>query len=97
MFLFGDHLQQDAARDVGVVLLVDDDEIDPFDDQASDVRQRDVPAFDGVVQPAVGVLFDHSRIAHGAPRSCLADAQPKDAGACPMPMMTLSFGHQAKG
>ena len=28
VFLFGDHLQQDAARDVGVVLLVDDDEVD---------------------------------------------------------------------
>jgi hypothetical protein len=42
-------LQQNAARDVGIVFLVDDDEFDPLDHQAPDVRQRDVPAFDRVI------------------------------------------------
>ncbi len=34
MLLFGDDLQQNAARNVGAVLLVDDDEFDSLDDQA---------------------------------------------------------------
>jgi hypothetical protein len=34
MFLFRDDLQQNAARDLGVGFLVDDDEVDFLDDQA---------------------------------------------------------------
>ena len=39
MFLFGNHLQQNAARNVGIVFLVDDDEIDPLDYQAPHIGQ----------------------------------------------------------
>jgi hypothetical protein len=66
MFLFGNHLQQDAARNVGVIFLVDDNEVYSLDDQASYIRQRYIPALDRVVEPAVWVLFNHSRIAHGS-------------------------------
>src|SRR5882757_2478757 len=82
MLLFGDHLQQDAARNVGAVFLVDDDEIDSLDDQASHIRQRYIPALDGVVQSTVWILLNHSRIAHGAARSWVVDAGPKNAGTC---------------
>src|SRR5712671_6498878 len=64
MLLFGNHLQQDAARDVGAVLLVDDDEINSLDDQAPHIRQRYITALDSVVQPTVWVLLNHSRFAH---------------------------------
>ena len=32
--------------------------------------KRDVPAFDGIVEATIRIFFNHSRIAHGAPRSC---------------------------
>jgi hypothetical protein len=73
MFLFGNHLQQDTARNVGVVFLVDDYEVYSFDDQAPYIRQRYIPALNGVVESSVWIFLNHSRIAHGAPRSCLAE------------------------
>ena len=57
-FLFGDDLQQDAARDVLLRLAIEHDEIDALDDQPTDVRERHVAAFGRVVEPAVRVLAD---------------------------------------
>src|SRR6266403_4405330 len=70
MLLLGNHLQQDTARNVRVVLLVDDDELDPFDDQPPDIDQRYIPAFNRVIESTIRVFFYHSRFAHRAPRSC---------------------------
>jgi hypothetical protein len=70
MFLLRNHLQQDTARNVGIVFLVDDDELDPFDDQSPDIGQSDVSAFDRVIESTIRVFFYHSRFAHRAPRSC---------------------------
>jgi hypothetical protein len=82
MFLIGDHLQEDAAGDFRITLLVDNDEVDLFDDQSLNLRQGDVTTLDGVVKASVRVLFDDSRLAHGAPRSGLACPFPEDAGPC---------------
>src|SRR6185437_3000881 len=49
MFLLGYDLEQYAARNVGIVFLVDDDEFNPLDHQAPDIRQRDVPALHRVI------------------------------------------------
>ena len=49
MFLLGDHLQQDAARDVVLRLLVDDDEVDALEYQGPDIVERDVFALNRVV------------------------------------------------
>src|SRR5208283_2026951 len=70
MLLLGDDLQQYAARDVRIVLLVHHNEVDSLYDQPSHVPQGDVPAFDGIVEAAIRIFFNHSRIAHRAPRSC---------------------------
>src|SRR5205085_9693028 len=65
VFLLGDDLQQDRARDVPLGLLVDDHEVDALDHQAADVREGDVPAFDRVVQPPVRILLNSARFTHG--------------------------------
>jgi hypothetical protein len=57
-------LQQDAARNVGIVFLVDDYELDPLHDQAPDIGQCYVTAFHRVIQAAIRVFFYHSRFAH---------------------------------
>jgi len=57
VFLLGDHLQQDRARDVPLSLLVDDHEVDALDHQPADVREGDVPAFDRVVQRLFGYFL----------------------------------------
>ncbi len=49
MLLLGDHLQQDAARDVPLALLVDHDKVDALDHQAADVGEGDVAALNRVV------------------------------------------------
>src|SRR2546429_5824009 len=65
VFLLGDDLQQDRARDVSLSLLVDDHEVDALDHQAADVREGDVAAFDRVIQPPVRILLNSARFAHG--------------------------------
>ena len=67
MLLLGDHLQQDAARDVLLTLLVNDHELDAFHDQLPYIRQRDVAALDRVVQPTIRILLDDPRFAHCKP------------------------------
>ena len=96
VFLFGNHLQQDATSDVGVIFLVDDYLINSVDHQASYIRQRYIPALDRVVEAAVRIFLNHSRIAHGAPRSCLTGALPKDAGTCPMPTVNIPSLNETK-
>ena len=73
MLLLGDDLQQDAARNVFLGLLVDDDELHLVQHQAADVGQRDVAALNGVIQPAVRIFLDDSRLAHlkVPPAACL--------------------------
>jgi hypothetical protein len=98
MFLLGDDLQQNAARNVCIVFLVDDDELDPLNDQTSHIRQCDVPAFDGVVESTIRIFFYHSRFAHMAPSLVLADAPPENAGSClttrdqSLGLITFTFG-----
>src|ERR1700732_5069701 len=81
MLLFGNDLQQNTARNVGAVFLVDDDEFYPLEDQAPDISQSDVAAFDGVIESSIRIFLNHSRFAHGAPRSCWP-TPPEDAGSC---------------
>jgi hypothetical protein len=89
MFLFRYDLQQDAARDVGVIFLVDDHEVEVLDHESSDIRQRDISTFHGVVETAIRIFLNHSRITHVDPRLCSVyrfDAMPEDSGSCQLPM-----------
>ena len=67
MLLLGDHLQQDAARDVLLALLVDHHELDAFNDQFPHISQRDVAALNRVVEPPIRILLDYPRFAHCKP------------------------------
>src|SRR4051812_40806850 len=64
MLLLGDHLQQDAARDVVLRLLVYDDKLDAFEHERANVAERDVLALHRVVETSVRVLLDYSWFAH---------------------------------
>src|SRR6267154_77837 len=64
VFLLGNDLQQDRTRDVPLSLLVDDHKVDALDHQPADVCERDVAAFDRIVQPPVRILLNSARFAH---------------------------------
>src|SRR5262245_55314116 len=65
MLLLSDDLEQDRTGDVFLALFVDHDEIDFFHHEATDVRERDVPTLNRVVETTIRVLLDDSRLAHG--------------------------------
>ena len=64
LFLFGDDLQQYRPGDVLAAFLVDDDEIDLFDDQCPNIGEGDVMAFNRVIKASVRILFDYSGRGH---------------------------------
>ena len=64
LFLIGDDLQQDQARDVLVGLVFDHSHLFTRDDHAADVVQRDMPALRCIVEAAIGVLLDQAWFAH---------------------------------
>jgi len=80
VLLFSNDLQQDTARNVGAVLLVDDDEFYPLEDQAPDVSQRDIAAFDRVKSRRFGYFLITRGRSWGS--SLVLAGTTEDAGSC---------------
>lgn len=63
-FFVENDLQEDGAGEVFARLCVDDFELDVFEYELLDVRERDVTARRRVVQAAIRILLDDAHVAH---------------------------------
>ena len=62
------NLKEYRARDVVTSALVDDNQFALVNDQISNVRERDVATFLGVIQSSIRVFLDNSSSGHLGPR-----------------------------